>query len=199
MKIENWNGHDIRFVEKDGEWWAVAKDVTDALGFSVARDGTKRLSEKYKGETKVPTLSGDQKMIILNEKGLYRLIMRSNKKEAEDFQDWVYEVIKTLRESAGLEGFQVFKMLDKEHQKEQMSKLCRSLKNPARIDFIKANTIANKATSIKAGLPKMVKKGEMTPEMLAWREHILEDVVELMTVNDKYRLGVSVSKVIYKS
>jgi peptidoglycan/xylan/chitin deacetylase (PgdA/CDA1 family) len=26
MRVENWNGHGIRFVDKDGEWWAVAKD-----------------------------------------------------------------------------------------------------------------------------------------------------------------------------
>ena len=31
MKTEIWNNHEIRFVEKDGEWWAVLKDVCDAL------------------------------------------------------------------------------------------------------------------------------------------------------------------------
>ena len=31
MRIEEWNGYKIRFVEKDGEWWAVLKDVCDAL------------------------------------------------------------------------------------------------------------------------------------------------------------------------
>lgn len=33
MKIEEWNGHEIRFVWHDGEWWAVAKDVAKALGY----------------------------------------------------------------------------------------------------------------------------------------------------------------------
>jgi prophage antirepressor-like protein len=32
MRVENWNGHGIRFVDKDGEWWAVAKDVAAAYG-----------------------------------------------------------------------------------------------------------------------------------------------------------------------
>lgn len=32
MKIENWNGHRIRFIEIKGEWFAVLKDVCDALG-----------------------------------------------------------------------------------------------------------------------------------------------------------------------
>ena len=31
MKVENWCGHDIRFIEKDGEWWAILKDICDAL------------------------------------------------------------------------------------------------------------------------------------------------------------------------
>ena len=31
MKVENWNGYDIRFVEVNGEWWAILKDICDAL------------------------------------------------------------------------------------------------------------------------------------------------------------------------
>ena len=89
-------------------------------------------------------------------------------------------------------------MLDKEHQKEMMKKLQEGLKKPARVDFIKANTIANKAVSLKHGYPKMVKKADMAPEMLKDREPILADTVELMTVKDKYGLDVSVSDTIYK-
>jgi len=212
MKTESWNGYEIRFVEKDGEWWAVAKDITDALGFSQAKDATRKMSKKYKGVYKVPTTSvcegtnrritsdrarKTQEMIVLNEKGLYRLIMRSNKPEAEDFQDWVYEMLKELRSSTGLEGFQIFRMLDKEHQKEMMSTLCKDLHNPVRADFIKANIIANKAVSNRYGYEKMVKKSEMTPDMLVDRQEILEDTVELMRTNDKYGLRLSVSDVIY--
>ncbi|MEG1011003.1 MAG: hypothetical protein RSE54_04030 [Ruthenibacterium sp.] len=39
MKIENWSGHDIRFVEHNGEWWAVLKDVCDVL--ELRTDGVK--------------------------------------------------------------------------------------------------------------------------------------------------------------
>ena len=31
MKVENWCGYDIRFVEINGEWWAILKDICDAL------------------------------------------------------------------------------------------------------------------------------------------------------------------------
>ena len=197
MKKEIWNGYEIRFVEKDGEWWAVAKDITDALGFRDANVATRKMPDKYKGAHKVRTLGGEQEVTVLNEKGLYRLIMRSNKPEAEDFQDWVYEMLKELRSSTGLEGFQIFRMLDKEHQKEMMSTLCKGLHNPVRVDFIKANTIANKAVSNRYGYEKMVKKSEMTPDMLVDRQEILEETVELMKANDKYGLKLSVSDVIY--
>lgn len=204
MKIETWLGHKIRFVEKDGEWWAVAKDVTEALGFAQAKDATRKMADKYKGRYKVPITSEKakspktQEMIVLNEKGLYRLIMRSNKPEAEAFQDWVYEILKLLRQSTGLEGFQIFRMLDKKHQKEAMANLKAGLSKPVRVDFIKANTIANKAVSTRHGYPKMIKKGEMTPDMLLERQQVLEDTVSLMGAVDRFGLNLSVARTVYQ-
>ena len=73
-----------------------------------------------------------------------------------------------------------------------MGRLKQGLKRPVRVDFIKANTIANKAVSDLYGYPKMVKKGDMSARMLTDRECILDDTVELMQVKDKYGLNVSV-------
>ena len=137
-------------------------------------------------------------MLIVNEFGIYDTVFQSRKAEAKEFRYWVYTMLKELREASGLEGFQVFRMLDKEHQKEAMKNLQKSLKQPKRVDFIKANTIANKAISNKHGYPKMIKKEEMTPQMLVEREEVLDDTVELMGVNDKYDLNISVSEQIYK-
>ena len=198
MKTELWNGYPIRFVEKDGEWWAVAKDVAEALGYSKTEHLTRRLRAKFKGTTKRGTLGGEQETVVLSEQGIYKAIMNSHKPEAEDFEDWVFTILKTLRQSTGLEGFQIFRMLDKEHQRDAMDNLCHSLKEPVRVDFIKCNTIANKAVSTKYGLPKMVKKADMTPEMLVDRQRLLDDTVELMALNDKYGLHLSVSDEIYK-
>lgn len=65
-------------------------------------------------------------MNIIGEKDIYRLIFKSRKPEAEAFQDWVYETIRELRKASGLEGYETFKLLDKEHQKEAMKKLTRT-------------------------------------------------------------------------
>lgn len=196
MRIEEWNGYQIRFVEKDGKWWAVGKDVCNALGLKQPTRALRTL----KGVTKCKVLTdgGYQELNIIDAKSIYKLAFKSRKKEAEDFQDWVVDVIDKLREASGFEGFQIFRMFDKEHQKEAMAILNRNLSNPVRVDFIKANTIANKAVSNKHGYSKMLKKGDMSPQMLIDREPILDDTVELMSINEKFRLGLSVSKAIYQ-
>jgi prophage antirepressor-like protein len=206
IKTENWNGNEIRFVWNNGEWWAVAVDVCNALGLnnvSMAVNGNKKTNNKglrnfEKGIIKHDTLGGEQELLIVSEPGIYRLVFKSRKQEAESFQDWVYNMLKELRELSGLEGFQVFRMLDKEHQKEAMNKLRDGLKKPVRVNFIKANTIADKATSSMSGYPKMIKKGDMTPDMLLKRQPVLEDTVELMTAVDKFNLECSVSEKIYE-
>ena len=198
MKTEIWNGYPIRFVEKDGEWWAVLKDVCDAL--ELRTDGVKsRLNANHiSNGVEVDETGRPHKFIIVDEFGIYQTIFQSRKPEAKSFQEWRYQMLSELSVSTGLEGCRVFRMLDKEHQKEAMRQLQQSLRNPVRVDFIKANTIANKAISNRYGYPKMVKKADMTPQMLVEREPILEDTVELMGVNDKYDLGISVSEQIYK-
>lgn len=200
MKIENWNGHRIRFIEIKGEWFAVLKDICDALGLR-SKKTVERLEDEVlkRGVTVEDTSGRMQEMILIDEFGIYDTIFRSNKPEAKDFKRWVYGMLKDLRESTGLKGFEVFRMLDKEHQKEMMRELQSGLRHPVRVDFIKANTIANKAISNKHGLPKMIKKDEMTPEMLKEREPILEDTVDLMKAKERFELNdLSVSKKIYQ-
>lgn len=202
MKIENWNNYSIRFVEKDGEWWAVLKDVCDALGLSNPTAVAGRIDSDMRAKVDPKLNLGSQSnepITIINEFGIYQTIFQSRKKEAKKFQRWTYSVLKELRAATGLEGFQIFRMMDKEHQKEAMGTLKKSLRQPVRVDFIKANTIADKAISNKYGYPKMIKKSDMTPEMLVEREEVLDNTVELMGVNDKYQLGISVSKQIYRS
>jgi len=204
IKTESWNGREIRFVWHNGEWWAVGNDVAKALRYARPH---KAVADNCKGALiqDLPTKGGKQKVKIIPELDIYELIFTAAKqstsqevkKQAEDFKNWVYNMLKELRQATGLEGFQIFRMLDKEHQKEMMSKLKAGLRQPVRIDFIKANVITNKAISNMFGYHKMIKKGEMTPEMLIHRQNVLEDTVELMTLKEKYGLNISVSQTIY--
>ena len=140
MRTENWNGYEIRFVAVDGEWWAVLKDVRDALSLSNPTVVASRIDEdmKIKVDPKLNLGSkSNEPIIIINEFGIYQTIFQSRKPEAKHFQKWAYGVLKELRQATGLEGFQVFRMLDREHQKEAMKKLQQSLKAPVRVDFIR--------------------------------------------------------------
>lgn len=205
MKIENWNGYPIRFVEKEGEWWAVASDIANALGYQLTTNMTRMLDEKDKGIHKVNTTSEKikspktQDMAIISEFGIYEAAFSSHKKEAQDFKRWVFEILKELRQTSGLEGYQVFRMFEKDTQKEQMRNIRNSLRDPKKVDYIKANTIANKAVSTKYKFPKMIRKEEMKPEMLMERQAILEDTVQLMIVKEKFGLDLSISEQVYKT
>lgn len=200
MKIEKWNGHQIRFVSIDGEWWAVAKDVAGALGYKKPENAVaNHVSEIDKTTTLIQGTGSNYKSqaVVISEFGVYDLVFSSKMPQADKFKRWVFDVIKELRQSNGLEGFEIFRMLDKEHQKQAMQNLKKSLKKPVRVNFIKANTVSNKAVSIMYGFPKMIKKNEMSPEMLVDRQNILDDTVELMAVKEKYGLELSVSDEIY--
>lgn len=57
-----------------------------------------RLATDEKGTTFIRTPGGEQEVLIVNEPGLYRLIMRSNKQEAREFQRWIaHEVLPQIR------------------------------------------------------------------------------------------------------
>lgn len=209
VKIENWNGHKIRFVEHEGEWWAVANDISTALDYSSTGAMNKIITKKNKTIINPKTLGNAglfqlgitqedvKRMSLISELGIYQAIFGSQKPEAKEFQDWVYNMLKELRKATGLEGFQVFRMLDKEHQREAMATLQQALGNPPKVNYIKANSIANKAVSNLFGYEKSVKKEKMTPEMLVKRQSVLDDTVELMTVKEKFGLNLSVSEQIY--
>lgn len=197
MKIENWNGNAIRFIWHKNEWWAMLKDVCDALELKNPTVVSRRLERKEVTKFNLGSQQGE--ILITTELGIYQAIFQSRKKEAKDFQHWTYTMLKNLREASGLQGFEVFRTLDKEHQKEMMAQLQNGLKEPKQIDFIKANTIANKTVSTMHGYQKMVKKAEMTPVMLQDREKVLGDVVNLMEINEKFNLNISIKDVVRSS
>lgn len=97
--FENEEFGQIRIIEKDGEAWFVGKDVATALGY---KEPTKAAREKVdvedKGVSKIDTPSGTQEMIIINESGLYSLVLSSKLPSAKKFKRWVTsEVLPSIR------------------------------------------------------------------------------------------------------
>ena len=88
--------------DESGEPWFVAKDVCDALCLGRQHDSTRYLDADEKGEGLVDTPSGKQIMVVINEPGFYKLIMKSRKPEAKAFQRWVtHEVLPSIRKKGG--------------------------------------------------------------------------------------------------
>lgn len=129
MRIENWCGYDIRFIENKGEWWAILKDICDALGLrtkdvsqrlhpdmlervavKVSEDGSNDLRSRGENETRW--------MLAVNELGIYEALFASRRLEARKFRMWAGTVMKKLRSNVGLEGYEVMRMTEPEIQED---------------------------------------------------------------------------------
>ena len=80
---------DVRGIEKDGEPWFVAADVCRALELGNSRQALARLDDDEKGVILMDTPGGKQEMSIVNEPGLYTLVLGSRKPEAKAFKRWI--------------------------------------------------------------------------------------------------------------
>ena len=89
----------VRTVTVEGEPHFVAKDVAEILGYSNPRDAiNKHVDEEDKGVAKCDTLGGKQELTVINESGLYSLILSSKMPNAKRFKRWVTsEVLPTIR------------------------------------------------------------------------------------------------------
>lgn len=197
IRIENWNGYTIRFVEHNGEWWAVIVDLAKALNLRADKI-RERLEDDYLIRVPISDeLGRTQDTYIVHELGIYDAVIRSRKPEARAFKNWVYNIIKYLREQSGLEGFEVFKIMDTEFQKTCMTRLHDGLPMPTRGDYCKANMIANKAVANVFEFDRAVKKEDMTPSMLKLRNEILPYIVDLIIAKGRFGLDISVRDNVY--
>ena len=149
IKVENWCGYDIRFIEINGEWWAILKDICDALNLRTDKIASRldpNMLERVRVDvsdhpSKVDRYDhkpvdridrgmigkdigrhpGENKtrwMLAVNELGIYEALFASRKLEARKFRLWAGSVMKKLRSSVGLEGYEVMKMTDPDVQDE---------------------------------------------------------------------------------
>lgn len=88
-------------IDGDGEPWFVGKDVAVILGYSNPRKAIiDHVDEEDKGVTKRDTLGGTQNMTVINESGLYSLILSSKLPKAHDFKHWVTsDVLPSIRKT----------------------------------------------------------------------------------------------------
>lgn len=98
--FEYQGGHKVRTVIIDGEPWFVAKDVCEVLGIkpNAVTTHLKKIPNEMKCLNPIYTPNRIVEVNCINEAGLYKLVMRSDKPEAQEFQNWVAsEVLPSIR------------------------------------------------------------------------------------------------------
>ena len=106
-RVEEWCGYQIRFVEIENEWFAVLKDICDALDlktYKVAQRLDPNMMERVRIEVcDIPsrevrsTARKTQDMLVVNEIGIYEALFASRRLEARKFRLWTTSVLKKLR------------------------------------------------------------------------------------------------------
>lgn len=138
IRVENWCGYDIRWVNIKGRWYAVLKDLCDALKLKTFH-ARERLDADVLEKVVIPTSDipskdvrcdlgltdttsnrarKSQQMIVVNELGIYKLLFASRKLEAQKFVRWTFKTLEKLRKQIGLQGYEVLKMTDSDVQDE---------------------------------------------------------------------------------
>ena len=168
----------VRTVNVDGEPRFVGKDVAAALGYSNPRKALNdHVDGEDKGVTKCDTLGGAQEMTIINESGLYSLVLSSKLPTAKKFKHWVTsEVLPAIRKTGGYNVKHVTSDKTKEMRAEAMlrnsiSKQAKMMMEIAKMSHIKAyqDVMMAKAGNILAGenvLP--MPKSERERQPLGW-------------------------------
>ncbi len=126
-------------LDQDGNIWFVAKDVCDVLGIVNNRDAMSRLDEDEKdtidphiftvGNTDTENRRGSE-LSIINESGMYTLVLTSRKPQAKEFKKWLtHEVIPTIRQHGGyIYGQEMLETKDQKEIKEKLSELSEKVK-----------------------------------------------------------------------
>ena len=93
----------IRTINKNGEPWFVGKDVAEVLGYADTRKAIRmHVDDDDKGGDILSTPGGRQQITIINESGLYSLILSSKLPQAKEFKRWVTnEVLPQIRKTGG--------------------------------------------------------------------------------------------------
>ena len=99
LQIFSYEGCEVRTVKRDGEPWWVLKDICDVLELTTPARVAERLEDDEVSQTHlIDSIGRKQRTVIVNESGLYGVILRSDKPEAKKFKRWVtHEVLPSVR------------------------------------------------------------------------------------------------------
>lgn len=132
---------------------------------------------------------------VMTKDGFTFLVMGYKGKKASKFKEEyikAFNIMETLAINKQTAEYKQARIEEKAVSKKQMDNLKNSCADIKPFQYMKANTIADKAVSLKFGYPKMIKKNDMTSDMLKERGKILEQTTALMIAKN---LGVSIESI----
>ncbi|WP_435308838.1 BRO-N domain-containing protein [Sebaldella termitidis] len=128
LLVFNFNNNDIRTIEINDEIWWIASDICKILGYSNTTKTLEKLDDDERSNFK---LGRQGNANIINESGLYTLILKSEKKEAIPFRKWItHNVLPSLRKTGSYSINQTPKELELK-EKEIQLKTAEFLNNMA--------------------------------------------------------------------
>ncbi len=191
----------VRTVMIDGEPWFAAADVCNALDIRNPSQAISRLDEDEKIITLISNEGnqrGNPNVAVVNEPGLYTLILGSRKPEAKAFKRWItHEVLPAIRNAAGLGAADALRMLSRENQKKGNRYLYEAGLGD-RKHYCAAARVAGKAMGMRLHKEKAVPKDEIPAERLPEYDKIFNETVKLFDLKDRYNIEFSVSTAIYR-
>lgn len=186
-RLQTWNyeNSEIRTVEKDGEPWFVGKDVAEVLGYqNGSRDINRHVDEEDRKKVMVFDGTQNKETIIINESGLYSLVLSSKMPNAKKFKRWVTnEVLPTIRKHGAYMTKQTLEealtspdfLIQLATQLKQEQEKCAALEQKAAMDkpkVIFADSVATSEASVLVGeLAKILKQNGVNTgqtRLFAW-------------------------------
>ena len=171
-QLFNFKGHQVRTVTIDNEPYFVGKDVADILGYSNSRDAmSKHVDDEDKLTSQIATTGQNRSMTVINESGLYSLILSSKLPQAKEFKRWVTsEVLPSIRkhgaymtpqtiEKALLNPDTIISLATQLKEEQQHRKQLQAENNIMKPKALFADAVATSDTSILIGqLAKIMKQ-----------------------------------------
>ena len=170
-QIFNFNGAQIRTIEKNGEPWFVLKDVCQVLELSNPRMVKDRLPEDVSSTYPLQTAGGVQQTTIINEDGLYDVILESRKPEARAFRKWVTsEVLPAIRQHGAymtpakieevlLNPDTIIDLAQRlKHANEERDKLVQKVESARPLVLFAKSVTASKNSILVGELAKLIKQ-----------------------------------------
>lgn len=185
--FENSEFGKLRIIDKEGEVWFVGKDVAEMLGYKdTAKAIQRHVDEEDKGVDVLSTPGGKQSIIIINESGLYSLVLSSKLPTAKQFKRWVTsEILPSIRKTGGY----VVKGKEKEFLHNPNSPIHSEVENLIKVISVLQKEVMSLSANVKAlKLPNKQGANELNERKVnIWKKQVSTPIIN--SISEKLNIS----------